>query len=88
MNAGREKVLWRCRRGIRELDSVLMPFAEECYDELSTLEKEQLRALLRCQDTQLLDWILGREIPDEEDLQSLMTSIIRYSKETRKLKSI
>ena len=85
MKADREKTLWRCRRGIRELDSVLMPFAEDCYDELSTLDKARLRALLDCQDAQLLDWILGREIPDEEDLQNLITSIIRYSKETRKL---
>ena len=77
-------MLWRCRRGIRELDSVLMPFAEDCYDELSTLEKARLRALLGCQDTQLLDWILGREMPDEEDLRNLITSIIRYSKESMK----
>ena len=88
MNADREKVLWRCRRGIRELDSVLMPFAEDCYDELSTLDKARLRALLSYQDTQLLDWILGRKMPNEEGLQSIITSIIRYSKETRKLKSI
>ena len=85
MNADREKVLWRCRRGIRELDSVLMPFAEGCYDGLSTLEKARLRTLLGCQDTQLLNWILEREIPDDEDLKSLITSIIQYSKETRKL---
>ena len=78
-------MLWRCRRGVRELDSVLMPFVENCYDELSTLKKMQLQELLNCQDTQLLDWILEREIPDEEGLQSLIISIIRYSKETRKL---
>ena len=77
-------MLWRCRRGIRELDSVLMPYAEDCYDELSTLDKSRLQALLAYQDTQLLDWILGREIPDEEDLQSLISSIIRYSKESRR----
>ena len=84
MNADREKVLARCRRGIRELDSVLMPFVEDCYDKLSTLDKARLRALLSYQDTQLLDWILGRELPDEEDLQSVINSIIRYSKESRK----
>ncbi len=88
MNVDREKVLWRCRRGIRELDSVLMPFAEDCYDELSTLDKARLRTLLSYQDTQLLDWILGREMPDEEGLQRLITSIIWYSKERRKTLSI
>ena len=76
-------MLWRCRRGIRELDSVLKPFTEDCYDELSPQQKARLRALLDCQDTQILNWILGREIPDEEGLQSLVDSIIRYSKESR-----
>ena len=76
-------MLWRCRRGIRELDSLLRPFAEDCYDELSPLDKTRLQTLLGYQDNQILDWILGREIPDREGLQSLVNSIIRYSKESR-----
>lgn len=76
-------MLWRCRRGIRELDSLLRPFAEDCYDELSPLDKTRLQTLLGYQDNQILDWILGREIPDREGLQSLVDSIIRYSKESR-----
>ncbi len=76
-------MLWRCRRGVRELDSLLRPFAEDCYDELSPLDKTRLQTLLDYQDTQILDWILGREIADREGLQSLVDSIIRYSKESR-----
>ena len=83
MKGDRAKILWRCRRGIRELDSVLKPFVEDCYDELSPLDKTRLQTLLGHQDTQILDWILGREIPDEEGLQTLLDSIIRYSKESR-----
>ena len=75
-------MLWRCRRGIRELDSLLRPFAEDCYDELSPLDKTRLQTLLGYQDNQILDWILGREIPDREGLQILVDSIIRYSKES------
>jgi len=83
VKADRAKILWQCRRGIRELDSVLKPFVEDCYDELSPLDKTRLQTLLGHQDTQILDWILGREIPDEEGLQTLLDSIIRYSKESR-----
>ena len=83
MKTDRAKMLWRCRRGIRELDSLLKPFAEDCYDELSPIDKTRLQALLGYQDTQILDWILGREIPDKEGLQSLVDSIIRYSKVSR-----
>ena len=83
MKADRAKVLWRCRRGIRELDSVLKPFVEDCYDELSPLDKNRLQTLLGHQYNQILDWILGREIADEEGLQTLLDSIIRYSKESR-----
>ena len=83
MKADRAKILWRCRRGIRELDSVLKPFVEDCYDELSPIDKTRLQALLGYQDTQILDWILGREMPEIEGLQSLVDSIIRYSKVSR-----
>ena len=83
MNADRAKILWRCRRGIRELDSVLKPFAEDCYDELSPLDRTRLQTLLGYQDTQILDWILGREDPDEEGVRTLLDSIIRHSKESR-----
>ena len=83
MKTDREKMLWRCRRGSRELDSLLKPCAEDCYDELSPIDKTRLQALLGYQDTQILDWILGREIPDKEGLQSLVDSIIRYSKVSR-----
>ena len=76
-------MLWRCRRGIRELDSLLRPFAEDCYDELSPLDKTRLQTLLGYLDDQILDWILGRVIPDREGLHSLVDSIIRYSKESR-----
>ena len=76
-------MLWRCRRGIRELASLLRPFAEDCYAELSPLDKTRLQTLLGYQDNQILDWILGREIPDKEGLQSLVDSIIRYSKVSR-----
>ena len=76
-------MLWRCRRGIRELDSLLKPFGEDCYDELSPIDKTRLQVLLGYQDTQILDWILGREIPDKEGLQSLVDSIIRYSRESK-----
>lgn len=84
MKADREKILWRCRRGIRELDSLLKPFAEGCYDELSPLDKTRLQALLGHHDAQILDWILGREIPDDEGLQRLVDVIICYSKESRR----
>ena len=88
MKADRNKVLWRCRRGIRELDSILMPFAENCYDELSALDKARLQTLLGYQDTQLLEWILGRTMPNEEELHGLINSIILYSNEARRTESI
>ena len=75
-------MLWRCRRGIRELDSILMPFTENCYEQLSTIDKIRLQTLLDYQDTQILDWILEREIPNNKGLQNLITTILRYSKES------
>ncbi len=62
------RVLWRCRRGIREMDLVFGRFVEHHYDQLSPADSECFERLLLENDLDLYDWILGRREPPAEYL--------------------
>jgi len=60
------KLLWRCRRGMKELDLLLIPFAEQCYTHLSLLEQGAFDELLGEPDPVLYAWLLGYLEPQHE----------------------
>lgn len=73
----RERVRWRCRRGLLELDLVLQNFIERHYDELDAAGIEALKRLLSRSDPELLDLVLGRDEAESErecELLALMRS--------------
>ncbi|MCV5333976.1 succinate dehydrogenase assembly factor 2, partial [Escherichia coli] len=47
------RIKWACRRGMLELDVVIMPFFEECFDTLSEQEQRDFVSLLECDDPDL-----------------------------------
>ena len=53
------KVIWRARRGILELDSLLRGFIDTQYTSLSKAEQQQLAELLESTDTDLYDWLVN-----------------------------
>jgi antitoxin CptB len=57
-----ERVRWRCRRGLLELDIVLGRFVERHYAGLDEAGRAAFDALLDMPDTELWDIITGREI--------------------------
>ena len=42
------RIKWGCRRGMLELDVVIMPFFEECFDSLQEQEQREFVSLLEC----------------------------------------
>ncbi|MFZ3019075.1 MAG: succinate dehydrogenase assembly factor 2 [Gallionella sp.] len=62
-----QRMRWRCRRGLLELDIVLGRFVERHYATLDEAELEAFDALLDMPDNPLWDMIAGRlEAPDEQ----------------------
>jgi antitoxin CptB len=55
-----ERVRWRARRGLLELDIVLARFIEANYSRLDEKEKQAFEALLDMSDNPLWDMIAGR----------------------------
>ena len=61
-----KKVLWRCRRGTKELDLILGNFVESRYRSLDSALREQFDKLLKIQDPVLADWLCFDQSPDSE----------------------
>ena len=58
-----DRLKWRCRRGLLELDLILQGFLERRLGRLDATEKVIFGELLEYPDPQLLDWALGRSEP-------------------------
>ena len=56
------RLRWLCRRGMKELDVVLVRYLENIYESATTSEQEQFRELLQMPDPDLYNLLLGREI--------------------------
>ena len=58
-----DRVLWRSRRGMLELDLVLVDFARARYPLLPCAEKRAYRGLLDQDDRTLWEWLQRRATP-------------------------
>ena len=58
-----DRLRWRCRRGLLELDLILQRFLEGRFERLTAGEKALFGELLDSPDPDLLDWALGRSEP-------------------------
>jgi antitoxin CptB len=59
----RERIVWRCRRGMRELDLLLLRWLEQRYEQASPAQRAQFEALLEVPDPQLAAWLLQGAAP-------------------------
>jgi antitoxin CptB len=55
LNELEKKILWQCRRGLWELDAILVPFVERKFSTLSETEVENFRELLSFEDIDMFD---------------------------------
>jgi antitoxin CptB len=70
-----DRIRWRCRRGMLELDLVLAAFLERHLDSLGPRRLATLRTLLERPDPELFDLVMGRgqaEGAAERELVTLM----------------
>lgn len=71
----RRRLRWKCRRGMLELDIILLNFFEEHYDRLDDSEKTAFAKLLECEDTELFAWLMHGESPKNPAIQAIIRQI-------------
>jgi antitoxin CptB len=70
-----KRLLWRCRRGLLELDIMLGKFVAQQYQELNQIQMQALDDLLSMPDNQFLDLLLQRESTKERHIEQLLQVI-------------
>ncbi len=55
------KLRWQCRRGMLELDILLISFLDKHYDTLSEHEQKAFAELLMEPDPDIYMWLMGKE---------------------------
>ena len=69
------RLRWRCRRGMRELDQLLGWYLDVRYPAAREVEKAAFSTLLDCQDPELWDWLSGRSVPQHAAWNAIIDEI-------------
>ena len=78
----RSRLLWRCRRGIKEMDILLQGYLETYYDGAPESEQNSFEALLDEADLDILSWIMQKTEPDKRYI-SIIAIIREYAENTK-----
>jgi antitoxin CptB len=70
-----KRARWRSRRGMRELDVLLVRFIDTYYGKLRAAERDDFDALLDESDVDLYAWLTGRGVPERPGLAKLVAQI-------------
>ncbi len=69
------KLRWSCRRGMLELDLLLLPFLEKVFPNLLADKQVIFERLLACTDQDLYGWLIGHVQPDDPELAMLINRV-------------
>ena len=72
----KKKILWQCRRGLWELDAILIPFVEENFDDLDISNQNLFKELLSYEDVEVFDLLVNQKEPEDINIKPLVDIII------------
>ncbi|MEE4244834.1 MAG: succinate dehydrogenase assembly factor 2 [Kangiellaceae bacterium] len=70
-----KQVVWKCRRGMVELDVVLRPFVKDHFSGLELPDQQRFIRLLEQPDPDLFNWLMSNGEPDDAELKSIVLII-------------
>jgi antitoxin CptB len=75
MNTDANRLRWRSRRGMRELDQLLGWYLDTRYAQVDDATKDAFSTLLDQQDPDLWNWLTGRTAPDDASWRRIIDEI-------------
>lgn len=69
------KVIYRARRGLRELDLYFDPYVKQHYLHADSAEKATFARMVELEDPDLLDWFMETAQPDDAELAALIVKM-------------
>ncbi len=71
------RLKWQCRRGMRELDELLLGYLDDCYTAADEAEKAAFREVLTLADPELNAYLLQRQVPSSKPVARVIERILR-----------
>ena len=78
MNELEKKILWQCRRGLWELDAILVPFIEINFSNLKEDEINNFVRLLAYEDIEIFDILVNKKSVDDDTLEPIIKKILYF----------
>ena len=69
------QVRWNCRRGMKELEVLLIPFVDTAYEQLTDEQKLGFIRMLEYDDASLYSWFLGYEPPPTAAIADVLAEV-------------
>lgn len=67
---------WHCRRGMLELDVLLIPFLKERFRQLAFEDQQRFERLIACEDQDIFSWVMRSAVPEDPDLKRIVDIIL------------
>ena len=72
------KVIYRARRGLKEIDVYFDPYVKNYYLQADPAEKAMFAALVEQEDPDLLDWFMEVSEPPHPEMKTLIQKLKHY----------
>lgn len=70
------RLRWRCRRGMRELDVLLLRYLDEEHAGATPAERAAFELLLSAQDPEIVDLLAGRLRAEDEAVNAIIQRLL------------
>ena len=74
------RLRWRCRRGMRELDVLLLRYLDREFATAAPSARSAFERLLSAQDPEILDLLAGRLAVDDVALNEVIKRLLAQSR--------
>lgn len=78
MSLEERKVIYRARRGLKEIDVYFDPYVKNYYLQADAEEKATFAALVEQEDPDLLDWFMEVSEPPRPAMRALINKLKHY----------
>lgn len=72
----KKALLWQCRRGIKEIEVLLIPFLNQHFQNESTETQILFEELLAEEDLDIFEWFTRRVEPDNERIRTIVDILL------------
>ncbi len=71
-----KRMQWHSRRGMLELDLLLVPFSQEKLPALNDDDVRLYKKLLEQEDQDLFSWLIDKETVDDAELKKMVAMVL------------